>query len=730
MEAWFRCLFRVLLAVAGILAVTHLGLALWAQNEFTGPESVVTSHSLTLAREGALYYPLNSYPYTVSAYTPLFYLAEAGLHRLGVPARMAGRCLSMTAWLILGWLVWRLLMLHTRDPVASAAGLLLFASNGLLLFWGTVGQVDVCATALAVGAFYMRRNLAWAALLCCLAFFTKQTMVACPIAIFLLLWFENRRLAAWFGAGVAGSILAACLTIDAALGGRFIDNTVRANINPFALEKFGQHLGYLLRVTGPLILVIALGLRRAPVYLYAATAALVFLGTAGKVGSDLNYQIEITVLCVVCASLALHSVDFFHLSLRGSKNWVTLLQIPLGVYLIVNLRLSGNQVLARFANEQAFRSELIALQPYQAGSGRLLSADYNAAVQLRGHMEVETLIYTLLVRAGEVDPKPLQDDLAAGAFGTILLFEDLSRPVMQTSDEILSLTKPQIEEIRKGYKLVAHVPGPYLNGVYVYQPNFTRARRLATPAVPRQSVTVNETASSTQSCAVPSGSWLAAVNVYSLGHRSQRKRNSTRTVSPAEQGPTCTFSTSVLVPYTSSPKRVRIMTPITGLATASANRTVTRTADSSPLCRTAVGLPLLPTVSSAIIWARPSPLRRAGARGMESPSPQDRNFDATLRWYASSTSFASPRAATFPSSIHHTSSAINRRSADSWLASSTVLPAARNRSRPTNPCARTSASAPANAWSSNSRFTGSKLRAPDIPTYRRSPGASTSPESG
>ena len=471
MEAWFRRLFFVLLAIAGIGAVCQFGLAIWARNEFAGPESVVTAHATMLARDGTLYYRLNSYPYTVAAYTPLFYLSEAALHRLGMPARTAGRILSIAAWFALGWLTWRILISHTRDPATSALGVLLFVSNGLVLFWGTVGQVDVCATALALGAFCARRNLWWAGVLCCLAFFTKQTMVACPLAIFLLLWFRDRKLALQFGAGVAGLTAAVALGIDAALGGRFIDNIVRANINPFALEKLGQHLRYLLPVTGPLALIAVIGFRlRSPVFAYLAAAAAVFLATAGKVGSDLNYQIETTVLLIVCCCLALHSVDFFRLSIRGSKNWVTLLQIPLGVYLLVNLRLTGNQVLARFANERQFRSEVAALGPYVAGGGRLLSTDYNAMAQLRGTMEVETLIYTLLVDAGRVDPAPLLRDLANQAFSAIVLYEDLSQPRANLGAEILSLTAPQRSEIQKRYKLVAHLPGPYLDGVYVYQP--------------------------------------------------------------------------------------------------------------------------------------------------------------------------------------------------------------------------------------------------------------------
>src|SRR5580700_2837165 len=93
-ETWFR---RVLIAfslVAALGIVCHFALLLWAQNSFTGPECVVAAQSMMLVEGGSLYHDLNHYPYTVSAYTPLFYLLQAGLYKLGSPAYTAGRLIS------------------------------------------------------------------------------------------------------------------------------------------------------------------------------------------------------------------------------------------------------------------------------------------------------------------------------------------------------------------------------------------------------------------------------------------------------------------------------------------------------------------------------------------------------------------------------------------------------------------------------------------------------------
>src|SRR4051794_26091549 len=94
---------------------------------------------------------------------------------------------------------------------------------------------------------------------------------------------------------------------------------------------------------------------------------------------------------------------------------------------------------------------------------------------------------------------------------------------------------------------VRHCPDVYYR-FEVISLKLTCARRFATPAVYRSSVTENATASSSQSCHTPSGSCDATVRVYSSGHNSQRKANATRIVSPAARGPSFSWSSSVFVP--------------------------------------------------------------------------------------------------------------------------------------------------------------------------------------
>jgi 4-amino-4-deoxy-L-arabinose transferase-like glycosyltransferase len=483
-EIWLRRIFVAFLLVAGAAIVCHFGLLLWAENSFTGPETVVAGQSMMLARQGTLYYDLNRYPYTVCAYTPLFYLLEAGLFKLGLPAYVAGRLISFCAFFGILVLAWRLLILYTRDRDYAWLGVLLCGSSSLLLSWGTVAQVDTLAVFCALMAFYQYsrhavlgdRTLVWAGVFCLLAFFTKQTMLACPAAISILLWRRRKQTALGFAIGTGVFALIAALSLNAALDGRFLSDTVLANLNPYSAEKLFQHLRYALLVGGPLLLVAAIGAKTAlrtsvgALFVYLGTAIAVLAVTSPKVGSDLNYQIEFTSVLILCACVALHSLGFLTLLFSGSKRALTLLQLPLAVFLVVNDRVSIRNIFERFSGEQFARVQVEAVRPYLSAPGRVLSADYNALVRVRGQFDLEMLIYKLLVDAGVADPLPVQRDIAAGAFSAIVLFQDIEHDRSSLPVEISTLPPAQIEEIRRHYKLTRKIAGQAWDGVYVYQP--------------------------------------------------------------------------------------------------------------------------------------------------------------------------------------------------------------------------------------------------------------------
>lgn len=440
-----------------------------------------------LANGDGLYYDLNHYPFTVSPYGPLFYSMAAVLHKAGLPVLLAGRLISLVALLGLLYLCWRLLLLYTKDQATALTGILLIASTANLLHWGTVGQTDMLGLFFSIAAFYQyslyrtsgrMAPLVWSGAAIVLAVFTKQSFVAAGASVALLVFLADRRRGVWFTACLAGCGLALALGLNALVEGRYFQNAVLANLNPFSIEKVWRHLQYFLPAAGGLLLLTAAGWTRGkpadklhPPHTYLLAAASVMALTAPKVGSDLNYQLETMVLLGLCAGCSLHRLAFFPLWLRRDPGWITLLQIPLLLHIVLNLAITANAVLQRNVLEQVRRQEAAALRPYLTPQKRVLSVQIDPLLQTGKPLEVEPLIYTLLVKAGLVDPEPVRRDLAERRFSLVILYDDIfSSEMLAANPEVPSLPEAHLEEIRTHYRLVAHIPGPLLAGDYLYEP--------------------------------------------------------------------------------------------------------------------------------------------------------------------------------------------------------------------------------------------------------------------
>lgn len=479
-RAWRLVL--ILAGIAGMVVAAHFGVAIWSASEFTQPEGIIATQVRSFAQEGTLYYSLQRYPYTVCAYMPIFYGVTAGLVKAGLDPLLSGRVVSLLALVGVLGLLWQLVKLYTGSRLNAWLGVALAGSTQLVVGWGSTGQVDMLAMALSLAAFHQyaryqvegRESLDWAAAFAVAGLFTKQTFVAAPAAIFVLLLWAAPRRAVRFALLVAGVGGAMVLGVNGLLEGRFLDNTVFANMNPFAWNKLQLPLQYFGIVLAPLGLVALAGAwasfrtpMRAP-FVYLIFALSVFLLTAPKVGADSNYLIESAVLLVLCACCSLEALRYFELTAAGSKSWVTLLVLPLALYAVQNLRVAVPGLVKRVEREREFARQVEGLRPYLGGAGRVLSADSNALVQAGRSFEVEPLIYRLLVEAGRIDAGAVQRDLEEGGFESILLYEDLAAAA-DPDPEFPRLTAGQMETIRRRYELVKHVPGPYLGGVFVYQ---------------------------------------------------------------------------------------------------------------------------------------------------------------------------------------------------------------------------------------------------------------------
>ncbi len=492
----------ILAALAGIL---QLGVMVWARHEITPAETLVALHSVMFSQTGQLYYDLNHYPFIVSPYMPLFYVASAGLERLGAPPLAAGRLLSAFATIGIIVLAWSLLGIVVSNRYARWTGTLLVAITANLWAWGTVGQVDVPGIMFSLAAFYQyaryRRDarpaaLAWAGLWVLTSLFFKQTMVSAAAAIVLTLAGTNLRRAFWFALAVGGIALGAVLALNSYTDGRFFDNTVRANINPLSVTKIRSQLEYLALTGGSLIAIAVLGVRQAwrdwePLYVYLLAATGVFTLTAGKIGADLNYQVELLLTLGLCAAWTLDRLDFFPRLFRGDRSAIPLLQLPLLLYVVVNLGITAKTLVSRFLIEPLHRQELAVLRPLlENARGPVISMQLDPLLQVLGRIDAEPELYAApryralwadsrlppgsvtIGKDGLSDPEPMRRDLEDGKIPLVILYEDIfgSQPLTKAIEDLPTLPKVHLDTMRKHYRLMRRVPGSLLDGDYLYTP--------------------------------------------------------------------------------------------------------------------------------------------------------------------------------------------------------------------------------------------------------------------
>lgn len=481
-ERKLRIALRVFAVAAALILAAALGVAVWARHSFTTVEAMVALHVNMFASGEGLYYPLNEYPYTIAAYGPIYYALAGGLHLLGVPLYMGARLVSWVSMLAILYFAWRILKHFRVDAYARSAGVLLAASTTTLVFWGTVGQVDMLAIALSLAAFdrFLAGKLNAAGGLVVLSVFTKQTAVAAGATIALCLLMGNARTFAKWAGGVAAAGLAIITALQLATGGAWIDNAVFANINPFEWPKLEAQVRYFVLTSCGVLAIAIAGIRGVtreqwPLHIYTALATLIWLVTAPKAGSDLNYQIEMTVLWILCAACALDRLSFFPKVLAGDRTWVTLLQVPLVLHLVLNVIVSAKSLAERAIIEPERRTAMAALAPYLGPERKLvLVNDYDALVQLRGRTDVETLIYSILVNAGRVDPAPVVRHLEQGRFSAVVLWDDLFAPNRTAASTAEAQGLPPVVEdaIRARYRLVTTIPEPFFGPYYIYEPRF------------------------------------------------------------------------------------------------------------------------------------------------------------------------------------------------------------------------------------------------------------------
>jgi hypothetical protein len=410
-------------------------------------EAIIYDQAARLLRAEPLYQALNQAPYTVAAYTPVYYWLVAGLHAGFGPGFGPGRVVSLLAGLVAAGLVAGLARRRARSALAGlfAAALFLALSfptlgPGLEYAWFSFYKEDMLGVTFSLGAIAVldrgasRGGVVLAAILAALAVLTKQTLFAAGLAGFIWLLVRDRRMAALFAGILVGLVLITSVALELSTHA-FLENTVFANINPLNIEVLQFNLGVLLQYQAAALLIAAVYLiarmrdwRKAVgdiIVLYALASLVPLVGLA-KIGSNYNYWIDLGAITAILATQVIWG------ALRIGP-------IPDPVVAIVSLCVLGAH-LAIFVRDVQPSMDLLGILPAEEQRDLRQPAEFEWVVErvreepkevlsealdvvvLAGKPTVvEPIIFTIMVNGNQWDAGPIVRRICAGDVGLLLL---------------------------------------------------------------------------------------------------------------------------------------------------------------------------------------------------------------------------------------------------------------------------------------------------------------------
>lgn len=453
--------------------------------------------------DGSAYGPLQTYPAIVYHYPPVFHLLTGCIAAVAGSDELAtGRLVSLAASVSTAVLVGALVMEVGRTAATRAVGAgagtiaaLLFLDINTIAKWSPVMRVDSLAGALAllgillaIRALDRPAAIYGAAAAFVLSIYTKQTMIAAPMAVFGVLVFARPALA---GRGIAASVAGGLVLLAIALwatDGGFLRHIVLYNVNSIDIWRL-QELGLSLLEYIPLLVVAGAGVRkglsllrggtggveaaRIPwaksgttitmaillLYLVIKTAMLLMIV---KKGASSNYLVEWFSVISIFAGIGLFNL--FAVFCRSAdanrvKSSPLLLcmvagGIPAQLLLGMPDYPTGAQLMA-----QAHRLDAVVAR-IAASPKPVISDDMTLIIRAGRKVEWEPAIVAELIRTGQYDERPFLRMVEGGRFGFFItrgtagreLFDERYTPATAAA---MSAAFPRLERVSG---LTLHLP--------------------------------------------------------------------------------------------------------------------------------------------------------------------------------------------------------------------------------------------------------------------------------
>ena len=176
-------------------------------------ESYVLAQTRILAHLGNPYTEANVPPYLGAVYAPFYMMVLALVAPITGGTYLEGRILSLVSTLLIGALIYSIVKRETRSSKVSLVSALFFFASNLVYSWSPGYHPDLFGIMLAVAGIaivqrYQTSSRIYLVIpLFALAFFTKQNLVAAPVAVIAFLLVRDWRLALRVGGGMLLAVL-------------------------------------------------------------------------------------------------------------------------------------------------------------------------------------------------------------------------------------------------------------------------------------------------------------------------------------------------------------------------------------------------------------------------------------------------------------------------------------------------------------------------------------------
>jgi hypothetical protein len=448
------CRYVPAVAIACFLAWCFI--CIRAHFTWDDPEPEILNQAWRLANGGSIYRGIDSPPFAFAAYTPLYFAITAVLLKFSGLSYIPAKLLSFLAALSIGWAMVRLSREWNktgRDGLWAAFFLFLIPA---FLYNSARCHVQMMAVAFSVWSLYFFLRNRWketliiSPLFAVLAFYTKQTQVALPLAMALYLAIRNRR---WFFPYISIALLLGLLPflwLQKISGGLFFFDTVelaKLEYDPWTIPQIFIHHA------GPIFLFIGIAVsilwRRFKDGIWDATDCylgclfVITLISLGRLGSHGQYVLELLVITLLylVRNTGLPAIPR-HDALVSAQVLLLFLYAPAFIFLEEGLKdAAANRASSRIYSLISERS------------GPVLAQQASFSLFSRGEIYIQLFHFSGLSRAGMWDQAPLLNKINKREFCCVITEFPTEEPVLSDSDSE-RFTPETIAALRKNYQLL------------------------------------------------------------------------------------------------------------------------------------------------------------------------------------------------------------------------------------------------------------------------------------